>query len=43
MNSYSAIEERIDDAVDALSLQQYTNCATTARAFDVSVRTLQNR
>ena len=43
VNSYSAIEDRIDSAIDALHDGLYTNCRAAAIAFDVAPRTVQKR
>ena len=41
--AYHALENRIDQAIDALYHGHYTNCSVAARAFDVAPRTLQRR
>lgn len=41
--AYHALEDRIDQAIDALYHGLYTNCAVAARAFDVAPRNLQRR
>lgn len=41
--AYHALEDRIDQAIDALCHGHYTNCTLAARAFDVAPRTLQRR
>ena len=41
--AYHALEDRIDQAIDALFHDHYTNCSVAARAFDIAPRTLQKR
>lgn len=41
--AYRALEDRIDQAIDALFHGLYKNCSVAARAFNITPRTLQKR
>ena len=41
--SYQEIEDRIDDAIDALNEAEYPNIAKTAREFDIPEQRLRRR
>ncbi len=40
---YKSVEQRILDAIEAIRKNDYNDCTNAAKAFDVSVRTLQRR